>query len=62
MYGGGRTVDRKISVGESSEEWLILGSAMRAMETVGRKWEQWRVCGVVRVSKVDWGCYDFFSP
>ena len=34
MYGGGRTADRRISVGESKEEWLMLGSAVG---TVDRK-------------------------
>jgi hypothetical protein len=24
VYGGGRTADRRISVGESSEEWLMI--------------------------------------
>ena len=56
MYGGGRTADRRISVGESSEEWLILGSAVGTVKMVDWKWECWGVCGVVGVSKADWGC------
>ena len=39
VYGGGRTVERRISVGESSDEWLILGMAVRAVEMVGWEWE-----------------------
>ena len=56
MYGGGRTANRRISVGESSEEWLILGSAVRTTEMMEWKWEYWGVCCVVGVSKADWGC------
>ena len=55
MYGGGRTVVRRISVGESREEWLILGSAVRTMEMVDGEWKQLRVCGIVGVSRTDWG-------
>ena len=54
VYGGGRTVDRRISVGESSEEWLI--SAVRAMEMMCWEWEEVRICCVVGVVNVDWGC------
>ena len=53
MYGGGRTIDRRISMGESREEWLIL--AVRTVEMMDGEWEQLRVCGVVRISRADWG-------
>ena len=56
MYGGSRTTDRRISVGELSEEWLILGSAVRTVKVVSWEREYSGVCSVVRVSKVDWGC------
>ena len=56
MYGGGRTADRRISVGESSEEWLILGSAVRTVKMMSWEREYWGVCGVVGVSKANWGC------
>ena len=56
MYGGGRTANRRISVGESSEEWLIVGSAVRTVKMVNREREYRGVSGVVRVSKADWGC------
>ena len=56
MHGGGRTADRRISVGESSEEWLILGSTMRTVKMVSREWEYRGICGVVGVFKADWGC------
>jgi hypothetical protein len=26
------------------------------VEMVNGEWEYWRVCGVVGVSKADWGC------
>ena len=54
MYGGGRTVERRILVGESSEEWLI--STMGTMEVVSWEREYWGVCCVVGSSKADWGC------
>ena len=54
MYGGGRVTDRRISVGDSSDEWLI--STVRTMEVMSWERKQWGVCGVVRVSKADWGC------
>ena len=54
MYGGGRTVDRRISVGESSEEWLI--STVRTVEMVYWEWKDERVCCVVGVVNADWGC------
>ena len=53
MYGGGRTVDRKISVGESSEEWLI--SAVGAVAVMCWKWEDGRICRIVGVVNADWG-------
>ena len=56
VYGGGRTTDRRILVGESSEEWLILGSAVRTVKMMSGEWEYWGVCSVVRVFKADWGC------
>ena len=56
MYGGGRTAEHRISVGESSEEWLILGLAVRTVKMVDWEWEYWRVGSVVRVFKADWGC------
>ena len=56
MYGGGRATERKISVGELSEEWLILGSTMRTVTVVNKKWKYLGVCCVVGVSKADWGC------
>ena len=56
MYGGGRTVNLRISVEESKEEWLMLGSTVGTVKMVNREWKYWRVCGVVGVSKVDWGC------
>ena len=56
MYGGGRTVDLRISVGESKEEWLMLGSTVGTVKMVNGEWKYWRVCGVVGVSKADWGC------
>ena len=56
MYGGSRATDCRILAGELSEEWLILGSAVRTVKMVSWKWEYWGVCGVVRVSKADWGC------
>jgi hypothetical protein len=56
VYGGGRTTDRRISTGESSEEWLILGLAVRTVKMVSWKWEYRRVCSIVGVSKADWGC------
>ena len=34
VYEGGGTADRRISVGESSEEWLILGLAVRTVAMV----------------------------
>ena len=55
MYGGGRTADRRISVGESREEWLIAGSTVGTMKMVYGKWKQLRVCGVVGVFRTDWG-------
>ena len=55
MQGGGRTVNRKISVGESREEWLILGSAVGTVKMMSGEWKQLRVCGVMGVSKADWG-------
>ena len=48
-------VDRRISVGESREEWLILGSAVGTMKMMSGEWKQLRVCGVVGVFKADWG-------
>ena len=56
MYGGGRTANRRISVGESSDEWLILGSTVRTIKVMDREWKYWGVCRVVRVSKANWGC------
>ena len=46
-------VDRRISVGESREEWLI--STVGTVKMVNGEWKQLRVCGVVGVSKTDWG-------
>ena len=54
VYGGGVTVDRKTSVGESSEEWLI--STVRTVEVMCREWKEVRVCCVVGVVNSDWGC------
>ena len=54
MYGGGETVDRRISVGESSEEWLI--STVRTVEMVCWEWKEMRVCCVVGIVNADWGC------
>ena len=48
-------VDRRISVGESREEWLILGSAMGTVKVMHGEWKQLRVCGVVGVFRADWG-------
>ena len=56
MYRGGDMADRRISVGESSEEWLILGSAMGTVEMVSREWEYRRICCVVGSSNANWGC------
>ena len=56
MYGGGRTADRRISVGESSEEWLMIGSTVKTIGMVDWEWKYWGVGGVVRGSKADWGC------
>ena len=56
MYGGGRVADRRISVGESSDEWLILGSTVRTMKLVSWKREYRGFCGIVGVSKADWVC------
>ena len=56
VYGGGNTADCRILVGESSEEWLILGSAMGTVEVMSWEWKYRRVCCVVGVSKADWGC------
>ena len=56
MYGSGRMVDRRISVGESKEEWLMLGSTVGTIKMVNWEWKYWGVCGVVGVSKADWGC------
>ena len=53
MYGGGRLADRRTSVGESSEEWLI--SAVRTVMMMCWEWKYRGLCGVVRVSKADWG-------
>ena len=53
MYGGGRLANRRISVGESSEEWLI--SAVRAVMMMCWEWKCRRLCGIVRVSETDWG-------
>ena len=52
VYGGGRAVERKISMGESSEEWLI--STVRTVEVMCWGWEDRRVCCVVGVVNVDW--------
>ena len=54
MYGGGRTADRRISVGESSEEWLI--SAVRTVEVMCWEWEDEGICCVVGIVNADWGC------
>ena len=56
MYGGGRAADRRISVGESSEEWLMMRTAMRTVTVMNREWEYCGVCSIVGVSKADWGC------
>ena len=56
MYGGGRTVDRRTLVGESSDEWLIFGSAMRTVMVVRWEWKYRGVGSVVGVFKVDWSC------
>ena len=55
VCGGGRTAECRTSVGESSDEWLILGTAVRTVEMVSREWEYRGFCGVVGVSKADWG-------
>ena len=54
MYGGGVVVDRRISVGESSKEWLI--STVRAVEVMCWEWKEVRICCIVRVVNSDWGC------
>ena len=54
MYGGGRIVDRRISVGESSEEWLI--SAVWTVKLVCWERKDGRICGVVGVVDVNWVC------
>ena len=54
VYGGGETADRRISVGESSEEWLI--STVRTMEMMCWEWEDEGICCVVGVVNADWGC------
>ena len=56
VYGGGRAADRRISVGESSEEWLMMRTAMRTVTVMNREWEYCGVCSIVGVSKADWGC------
>ena len=56
MYGGGELADRRTSVGESREEWLILRSIMGTVKMMNGEREYWRVCSVVGVSKADWGC------
>ena len=56
MYGGGRTVDRRISVGESSEEWLMTRSTVGAMRMVNWEREYRRLGCIVGVFKIDWGC------
>ena len=42
-------------MGDSREEWLILRSTMGTMKVMSGEWEQLRVCGVVRISRADWG-------
>ena len=54
MYGGGRMADLRISVGESSEEWLI--STVRTVEVVCWEWENGRICCIVGIVNADWGC------
>ena len=39
MYGGGRMVNCRISVGESSEEWLMMRSTVGAVKMVNWEWE-----------------------
>ena len=56
MYGGGRMAERRISVGESSEEWLMAGSAVGTVEVMNWEWKYRRVGGIVGVFEVDWGC------
>ena len=55
MYGGGWIVDRRISVGESSEEWLMLVSTVGTVELVNWNREDGIVCCIMGVSKADWG-------
>ena len=54
MYGGGKTVDCRILVGESSEEWLI--STVRAVDVMCWEWKYRRICCVVGVVNADGGC------
>ena len=48
--------DRKISVGESSKEWLMTRSTVRTVRMVDWEWKYWRVGSIVGGSKADWGC------
>ena len=54
MPGDGRATERRISMGESSEEWLI--STVGTMVVVSREGEYRWVGGIVRVFETDWGC------
>ena len=53
MYRGGWMADCNISVGESSDEWLMMRSAMGTMEVMNREWKYWGVGSVVGVFDVD---------
>ena len=34
----------------------MLGSTMGTVKMMNGEWKYWGVCGVMRVSKADWGC------
>ena len=56
MYGGGSTAARRISVGESSDEWLILATTVGTVEMVSwEREEEWIGCIVGGVG-ANWGC------
>ena len=56
MHVGGGMAARRISVGESSDEWLILVTAVGTMKMVSWEWEEEGVGCVVGVVGTDWGC------
>ena len=39
VYGGGETADRRFSVGESSDEWLMVKSAVGTVKVVNWEWK-----------------------